>query len=143
MMERYRKDYEYLKKLQNENDTVFNCAITQILTDGIYRCQDYNLDKIANETDRNGYLSKDFQLAIFETAKEISLKVKPWNLLVFFKEEVPARTIKMSYDRLMTILRNVIEVMLYPEDGGDHISESEIMQAAGIDEEEWQEIYGN
>lgn len=140
-MKKYRKDHEFLKKLQNENDVVFNCAITQILTDGVYKCHQYDIEKIVKKIDKNSHFSKDFQIAVFETAKKISLNVSPWNVLVFFKEEVPARTIKMSYERLMIITRNLLEMIIYPEDGGDHMDISEIKDFAGIDEDEWDEIW--
>lgn len=136
-MEKYRKDHEFLKKLQNENDVVFNCAITQILTDGIYKCQQYDIEKIVKKIDKNSHFSKDFQIAIFETAKKISLNVSLWNILVFFKEEVPARTIKMPYERLKKILTKIIESCLYT----CFLTNDEIMELADIDEDEWDEIW--
>lgn len=133
---KFQKDMELLKTLQRKNEVVFNCSITQILTDGFDKCADYDLPKIAERINDNDMFGKDFQLAIFETATEIAKNVTPWNLVGFIKDEVNVYTAKMSYARLMIIIQNLI--CLANENG---FAKSDIMDYANIDEGEWCEIF--
>lgn len=135
---KFQKDMEFLKSLQSKNEAIFNCSLTQIMTDGFDKCADYDLPKIAERINDNDMFSKDFQLAIFETAREIAKNVTPWNLVGFIKDEVSVYTAKMSYTRLMIIIHNLI--YLANENG---FAESDIMDYAYIDEEEWAEIFNN
>ena len=136
----YNKAYEFMKRIQQKNNMVFNCALSQIMTDGIDNCVEYNLDEISIKIPDDAMLGKDFQIEIFKTAKEIATNISPWNILTYFAEEVPAVGRRTSREKLYKSMQRLIEKMLYPEDGGDHLSEEEIMEIADLDEDEWDEI---
>ena len=64
---------------------------------------------------------------------------KDYEFLQNLQEEVPARTIKMPYERLKKILAKIIESFLYAP-GGCFLTKDEIMELAEIDEDEWDEL---
>lgn len=136
----YNKAYEFMKEIQQKNDLVFNCALSQIMTDGIDKCAEYDIEKISKSLPSNVMIGKDFQVAIFQAAKDIATNVSPWCILTYSAEEVPTTGRRMKREKLYKSLRRLIEEMMYPDDGGDHLSEKEIMEIADLDEDEWNEI---
>lgn len=142
-MRDYIKQRDLLAKIQNKNQTVFLCALTQLLTDGIDCCADYNIAEISAEINNDSKLSKEFQLEIFQRAKEIARNVSPFNLLTFIKEEMQISShTKITAERYKKIAISAIEHMYYPDDGGDHRNKKEIMNIFNLDEDEWKEIMG-
>lgn len=136
----YNEAYKFMKEIQQKNDLVFNCALSQIMTDGIDKCAEYNIDEISKCLPLNAMVGKDFQIAVFQAAKDIATNISPWCILTYFGEEVPAVGRRMNREKLYRSMRRLIEGMMYPDDGGDHLSEEEIMEIADIDEDEWDEI---
>lgn len=136
----YNEAYEFMKGIQQKNDLVFNCALSQIMTDGIDKCAEYNIDEMSKSLPSNAMIGKDFQIAIFHAAKDIATNVSPWCILTYFGEEVPAVGRRMNREKLYKSLRRLIEEMMYPDDGGDHLSKEEIIEIADLDDDEWDEI---
>ena len=140
----YESDKEMLEEYRSKNHMIFLMALTTITSEGIEKCKDYNIDLIANLIPEDSAMGKEFQIEICKWTKEIAEKIKrPMNILNYYKEEIElyAPGFKMNYRRLMVIIRNLTEMFLYPEDDGCGMTETELMDVAGISEDEWEEIW--
>lgn len=139
----YKQDKEMLEEYRNKHHIIFLTAITTIVSEGIYRVKNYDIDEFSALIPEDSAVNKEFQVEIFRWAKEISEKIKiPMNILNYYKEEIElyAPGFKMNYRRLMVIIRNLMEMLLYPENGAP-MTEFELMDAVGISEDEWEEIW--
>lgn len=143
-MRTYKEDAEILRKYHHEHHIGLITALDLLITEGVDEWKKTDIDKLAEKILENSSISKEFQIEILKWTKEISTKIKrPINLFNYYKEEINlyGPDFKMSYDRLMTIIRNLLEMFLYPDDGGDHMTEFELMDAVGISDKEWKEIW--
>lgn len=138
------KDFTQLIELKNKNDLVFNCALTQLLTDGYNTVQKYDLDKIREELNSapDGHISRDLQFEIFRYAKTITSLVTQWELYTFFKIYVSVPNV-VDAEEYRRHLAEAIEiwrgesVCCYD----DSAWESHVCDMLALDEEEYRSIF--
>lgn len=148
------KEYEnvkgFLNELKNRNEVIFNCALTQVITDGMDKCKDYDIDSIKEELDKaeakeHQMVSIDFQLEIYKTAKQISEKCTPLSVFMFYKEFVSALGIT-EVNTYKKYLQNIIA--LWREENitnycNDEEWKNHVCEELYIDEEDLEDIYKN
>lgn len=135
-MSGYLEDRQFLMKLKNVNDIAFNCALVYCVECGFAKLKTLDIEMMIDEN--NDFFTPEMQRVAWQMAKEIAENVSSWNLMVFFKEEIPAHGLyRVDIDRCYEIIKNMVgnidELIPYGES---------VREYAGMTEDEYEEIVG-
>lgn len=140
LIDRYNEDRDFMKKYSDESEVFFKTIIQTILAEGMDVYNQCTNTEIAAAIESEGF-NPDVAVKMAEWIKEISENVHPSSVFTFYKKELFDPN-AMSYQRLGTIIHNLIDLFLFPDDGGDPImTKEEIVKAAGISKKEWKLLY--
>ena len=107
-------------------------------------CYSHRIDEINerhNEAEAEGkilFVSRDFEIAILECAREIA-KVDTYDLLVYVQKEVWLSSEGIDYQRVIKLLKGCMEVIEAEEDY-DNIKTLEVFENIGFTDDELKEL---
>ena len=149
MMNNYAKTKKELDRIRSEygcqGEVIFRSALQCVLDYGMSDmaddyCYTHRVDEINerhDEAEASGkilFITRDFELAILECAREIS-KVNSYDLLVYIQREVWLSNESMDYKRAVELLKNSLEY-IENYNNCNNRENYEAFQNIGLDDDE-------